>query len=121
MPSRRQHLDQWDHNRSIARDLEQQGVFDWAATVLAYAALHLIDAHFAGFTPPIHPRSHSDRNRRIATDSVISEVYNDYRELMDRSRDARYDCITFHAGDIALLRASSFDSLERYVRTVLSI
>lgn len=99
----------------------QAGPFsDWALTAPFYSALHLIDAYVAG-TLNQHPRNHTVRNHAVRSTAAPRAAYSHYRELQERSRDARYECITFRAQDVQLLRQSDFEPLRHRLHRLLRL
>lgn len=64
-----------------------------------YAALHYVQAYFASRTGKA-PITHDRRASAIQRDPVIAGAYDDYRELEDLSRDARYNFSNLQAGHI---------------------
>ncbi len=90
--SKSEHLTKSQQNEEFVKtiDVSQMIGIEWAITVKFYAALHYVQAYFAsrsGRTPATHDR----RATAIQRDPLISGAYDDYRELEDISREARYD------------------------------
>jgi hypothetical protein len=90
--SRTQHLTKSQQNEEFVKSIDVSRTIgiEWAITVKFYAALHYVQAYFAsrsGRTPATHGR----RATAIERDPLISGAYDDYRELEDISREARYD------------------------------
>jgi hypothetical protein len=116
-PSRQQHIGQAEHNEALFHALEATNFTDWAVTALFYAALHLVDA----FLWPVRLPSHARRGTFIAPSSDLSAMYAHYRELQDRSEDARYECVSFTAADVQQLFSADFFPIRQRLRQLLNI
>ena len=103
MPTPQQHRIQADHNEFFVSQLENP-FWDWAVTGTFYAAVHYIDGYL--ITKGIDPEFHSERNQYINRDPTLAQLWNDYRELMNNSRWARYDIVEFDKEDVRLLQAN---------------
>jgi hypothetical protein len=81
----RQHYEAYKRLKAGSQDL------DWSAIVLFYAALHLVQAYFAGTATTAFdiPRTHADRSTRIGL--KLTPIYKHYRILEDLSKEARYE------------------------------
>jgi hypothetical protein len=86
-----EHLRKATDNEALVsqQDLTHGICVDWSVTFLFYSAVHYVGAYFA--VRGLAHRMHKTRNSAIGRDRVLREVYNDYRELQDFSRDARYE------------------------------
>lgn len=118
MPSRQQHLDKARHNELASQAFEQNGYADWAVTTLFYAAVHLVEAYLA---PREHSQDHRERNRSVSSRPNLKPVWKYYKELYNRSLDARYKCLSFTPTAVRNLRASSFEPLKARLRPSLGI
>ena len=121
MPSRQEHLDKWRHNEGLSRQLDLGPYQDWSVTTMFYAALHLVEAYFASQTPPVQTHSHVSRNKIVQSDANLAPVWQDYLELYDRSRDARYDCLPFSAAVVSAIRQQTFEPFKRHLRGILGV
>jgi len=83
-----------------------------------YVAVHLIDACLA---PRQHPKTHVERRRLAWFDPRLRRVRSHYRELEERSRDARYECMVFSDQLVENLRSQELEPLKRHLRRVLRI
>lgn len=90
--SRDEHLTKSAQNEELAQTLDASTVIgvEWAITMKFYAALHFVQAYFSSRTGRA-PTTHERRASAIQRDPMISGAYDDYRELEDLSRDARYN------------------------------
>lgn len=98
---------------------------EWGVTVLFYAAMHYVDAVLAqesGLpTQCRQPINHANRNNGVAKSPTLRLVYNNYKVLYDRSRDARYTKIDFPHGFLNNLETTRFEPVKRCVRTALAL
>jgi hypothetical protein len=117
MPTRAEHIDQAERNEAAAQALQAGAHYDWAITTLFYAALHLVDA----YNHPNRAVGHPKRMAYVAADVNLLQVYAHYRELYNRSRDARYECVRFTDQDIENLRVAEYGPIRRHVRGLLGI
>jgi hypothetical protein len=118
VPDRASHIDQAERNERLSLGLEGTTDTDWAVTTLFYAAVHLVDACLA---PGLHPREHRDRRDFVRLRADLRPIRTYYRELEDRSRDARYECVPFTQRAVVTLRSRSFEPLKRHLRSVLGL
>src|SRR4051812_13984154 len=67
----------------------------WSVVLAFYSALHLVDAYLVrvGY----RPRNHEDRRASIQRLRELRPLWEDYRTLDTRSREARYDFKPFTA------------------------
>ena len=101
MPLDPSFLQRAKHNERFLEtfNLESTQYLDWAVTVAFYVAVRYIDAYFY----PDRPVTHEERNQWITGDSRTRPIYADYRELSDRSRDARYQLHSFTPNAVRVL------------------
>jgi hypothetical protein len=118
VPSRRAHIAQAEHNEALCRAIGGSQYADWAVTALFYAALHLVDAYLA---PNVHPKTHTVRRGLVDTVAGLRPIRDQYRELEERSRDARYKCIRFTPAAVKELRSVRFEPLKAHLRALLGI
>ena len=94
-----EYIEQAAHNADLASHLrhERTNCLDWAVTCLFYAAIHYVNAYLVKAHIPI-PKRHRGSNPKkpgrlniVQNDSVLSQIYQEYRHLDDESRDARYE------------------------------
>lgn len=119
MPTRQEHLAQAEHNEALSQRLEITRYTDWAVTALFYSALHLIDAYLLALG--MDPKDHAERLRQVASAAALRPVWLRYRNLLDWSIDARYECLPFTTGQVQALRRNSFEPLERHLKTLLGV
>ncbi|QNI31867.1 hypothetical protein H7849_23010 [Alloacidobacterium dinghuense] len=71
---------------------------EWAITATFYAAVHYVQAYFAKSGRSFS--SHGARAAAILKDGAISSIYNDYQDLYNISRDARYEVMNLQPGHL---------------------
>jgi len=120
VPTTEQHLTQARNNERLALAWEETDP-EWAVTALFYAALHYVDAFFSRYRQINHIPG-SFPNHQVRTREVYNRlnfVYEQYQRLLDRSRDARYDCIRFDARRVQRLRDNDLLQIKQYIETQL--
>jgi len=118
VPDRSAHIDKARSNEALSLSLRATPYPDWAATVLFYAALHLVEAVLAPLT---QLRTHVRRDNVVATDPRLRPIYVHYRELYDRSLDARYNCVAFTGQHVRNLHAQEYEPLNQHLGALLGI
>jgi hypothetical protein len=115
MPDQQKHLAQAQHNEELYHHLADATprFIDWQITALFYAALHYVDAYLAKFA--IHPNSHEERSTWMGRESVLKTIYAVYRDLQNRSRDARYEIYPMRAGDEHTLYTTHFTAIRDHL------
>lgn len=124
MSSESKHIERAENNESFYNqfNLATTPFIDWAITALFYSALHYIDAYLAKYPAGgIHPASHGKREKFLACDNFTQNIYPSYRELRDRSEDARYNLISFSPPFVALLEAQEFQTIRKIIRPYLGL
>lgn len=98
---------------------------EWGVTVLFYAAMHYVDAVLGQETglpaQQRQPINHHDRNNGVAQSPTLSLVYSQYKNLYDRSKDARYKHISFPPGFLNNMETTRFKPVKLCVRTALHL
>jgi hypothetical protein len=116
MTTREQHEQQASENFALHELLlRQERHLDWAATALAYSALHYIDACLL----PRDPRDHAARNSLIRQTPALRPVWANYRFLLEKSRDARYECYDPTPGEVQRFRRQHYDPIVTLVLQLL--
>jgi hypothetical protein len=112
-----QHLSKSQQNEEFADalDISQQIALEWAITAKFYSALHFVQAYLVSRSTTNTPVSHGARATAIQRDAMISGAYEDYRELQDLSREARYDYSSFNPGDLKFAQ-ERLESIKSIVR-----
>ncbi|MCC7340249.1 MAG: hypothetical protein IT170_04110 [Bryobacterales bacterium] len=73
---------------------------DWIITLMFYAAVHCVEAYFAGCNPPVHSRNHNERKLQIDQNVQLRTMANAYRDLENFSTIARYRYWSFSDQDL---------------------
>jgi len=96
VPKQDEHLARAKQNLAFAQsfDLNQTNYKDWVVTAYFYAALHLVDA-LLYFRDHVDPPNHEIRGTFVREKSYLRDIRFDYKELKDRSEDARYMLLPF--------------------------
>jgi len=87
-----QHIERAQDNEVFAGSIKLSGPndFAWRVTVTFYAAVHYVQAYLSSYGK--YPIVHSARDSAVQRDRHLKKIYQDYRDLKDKSRDARYEC-----------------------------
>jgi hypothetical protein len=98
--TKNEHLDKAKANERFAASLDMSDPVhaEWDLTVIFYVAVHIVQAYFS--TLGLSYTTHTNRASAIYKDKKIRGVYDDYRELENMSREARYECSHFDAGHV---------------------
>ncbi|MFZ1598447.1 MAG: hypothetical protein WAW26_21585, partial [Anaerolineae bacterium] len=102
------------HNRDLIAWLDPSTTpyLDWVVTIAFYAALHQIEAWFAG--KGLHLESHVQRDDWVSrTKELRRNVWPRYKELEFQSRQARYQCSSFEREFVRGRLLSYLDDIER--------
>jgi uncharacterized protein (UPF0332 family) len=83
---------------------------DWRATVLFYAALHLVQAFLA--TKNQKPKSHDEVTRMIRDHVDLTPIRDAYAHLGKVSWNARYEGFAPTDAQVAHLRQAYYDALK---------
>ncbi len=96
MPTTSEHRIRAEHNLRFAKsfDLETTPYIDWVVVAYFYAALHLVDA-LLWEKENLNPDTHEVRTAWVKNKWYLRAIRDEYRELKDRSEDARYRLLTF--------------------------
>ncbi len=121
------HIDKAERNEQFfqSNNLRTSQFNEWGVTVLFYAAMHYVDAVLAkesGLPPKWRqPINHPERNTGVSKSTTLGLIYNNYKNLYDRSIDARYNRITFPPGFLNNLETTLFEPVKLCVRTALGL
>ena len=128
MPDRNRHVLQATKNEQFFSDfdLDNTPYLDWAAVSLFYAALHLVDAYLAGHNTPIgsqnsepggghHPHSHYERREKIVNEPALNPIDSPYRDLKQRSDDARYYIHPLSPTTVKNLAANEYATVKNHI------
>ena len=119
MATEEEHLTQAQHNNQFLAtfDLAVSPYLDWAVTVIFYAALHYVRV-LAARSRFTNISSYADMDRVFERLDVFrrrEDVYVDYRQLKDDSREARYDMRQFSPDEVIDLRDGELHRIREFV------
>ena len=98
-----QHNKKASENENFAVTLSDSTAgIEWAIVAYFYAALHYVAAYFS-LSGRFHA-SHGTRLRDISKDPVLVTIYDEYQELYNLSRDARYECMNLRHTHLAFAK-----------------
>lgn len=123
MPARAAHIAQAEHNEALYDHLAyaSPAYADWQVTALFYAALHYVDAYLASTANPQHPANHAVREGFVRNEPNLRQVYVHYRELKERSIEARYSAALSPPPAFVRLRPASFEPLRQHLKGLLGL
>lgn len=120
MPKTAEHAAQSRKNLRFAEsfDLDKTENLDWVVTAYFYAALHLVDAVLF-FRDHIDPPNHEQRRDYVRTKTYLHPISHQYKELKDRSEDARYRLIPFTKTQIEKDVIPLYKKIEAHILPML--
>jgi hypothetical protein len=126
VPVTEAHIQRAESNESFFQsfNLSSTSYLDWAVTSLFYSALHYIDAGLHEHRPRshpsgIHPQSHEEHTPAVR--SNFPSIYRSYRELKERSEDARYYLKAFTPEEVHGLEQRDFRAVRQFIRNRLKL
>lgn len=119
MATVQEHLEQAQRNEAFLTsvDISSTPYLDWAVTVIFYAALHYLRALFARHHVTNIAR-YGDMDKAFERLAVVRHeagIYNDYRQLKDDSRDARYNMWRPTLAEVVDFRDGELDRIRSFV------
>jgi hypothetical protein len=120
LPASREHVARAKHNLTFARDVDLNTTqyLDWVVTAYFYAALHWVDAVIAD-KEGIVPENHEIRREYVKKKWYLRGISKEYRDLKDRSEDARYRLTTFTKTRIEKEIEPLYQAIERHALDLL--
>jgi hypothetical protein len=112
LPTNADHKAKIAHNEDFVNEIDNP-YFDWKVTGMFYVAVHYVDAYLDknfGYSP----ENHGERMSAVSKVSSLKTVLDDYRELLNESRDARYDVVNFSPNDLTRIKGH----LDRIKKTL---
>ena len=114
-----QHLEQARRNEQFLAtlDLPSSPYLDWAVTIIFYAALHYLRALFAHYQLTNIAR-YGDMDKAFDRIQLLKrhpEIYNDYRQLKDDSREARYNMWRPTLAEVVEFRDGELQRIREFV------
>lgn len=125
LASEAEHIRQAEHNERFLEsfDLPTTPFLDWATTAIFYTAVHYVRA-VAAHHRVTNISRHGEVDKLFATLPILRQnpgVYDDYRQLKDDSRDARYDMRRLTLREVVELRDEELSRIRGFVRLYLSV
>jgi hypothetical protein len=118
------HLRQAEHNEHFLAtlDLASTPYLDWALTIIFYAALHYLRALFSHhhLTNITRYGEMDNAFARLPVCRRNPDMYQDYRQLKDDSRAARYDMWRPTLADVVDYRDGELRRIRELVRAHLT-
>lgn len=127
MPPQHFHITKAERNEQFydAYALGTSTFNEWAAVVLFYTIMHYLDAVFscdAGLPADLRqPQTHWKRNSALSKCPSLGPIAKAYMHLYHRSRDARYNQISFPPGFLKQLETSYYTAARLYLRLALKL
>ncbi len=120
MPKPAEHLARARQNLRFAEsfDLDKTEYLDWVVTAYFYAALHLVDA-LLYFRDHLDPPIHEVRRDSVRTKPYLQAINHQYKELKDRSEDARYRIIPFTKAQVEKDVIPLYRKIEAHILPLL--
>ena len=87
---------------------------DWEVTALFYSALHYVSAFLAN--QGYEAKNHHERRNLIAQ---LTDVANEYDNLLQHSLDARYEMKKFTPEEVELLKEDDFRQVKEEMLALL--
>jgi uncharacterized protein (UPF0332 family) len=117
-----EHVAKADENGAFAKGLatSTQSDIEWAMTALFYGSLHYIDALLIkkGYLPHQHD-THGKRKQLVTMESDLRKISNEYFDLENFSRKARYFCKQVTAKELDEEAKPAFEAVKEQVQKKL--
>jgi hypothetical protein len=114
LPTEAEHFEQFEHNARIAKRMADSADFDWAVTVLFYAALHLVQVYIV--RKGVRVENHWERDRYILASAELRPILDSYRALRVHSENTRYKCRKFLQSEFDEIRNRNFVGVVEHLR-----
>lgn len=120
MPTTEDHRKRAEQNLRFAQtfNLNTTPYLDWVVVGYFYAALHLVDA-LLYHQERIDPPNHELRREYVKTKWYLRGIKNPYRELKDRSEDARYRLYVFTPVKIETVIIPLYHAIHEHIHQQL--
>ncbi len=122
MATKEKHVEKADRNAAFAKALRLDNPvnIDWAFTALFYSGLHYIDAYFekVGLAPHLHD-THGKRDKMMVLDSTLKPIRNEYFDLKNFGRAARYECGPLKASEVTDDAIPALEAIRTHIQKVL--
>jgi hypothetical protein len=93
---------------------------DWEVISLFYSALHYVDA-FLVSVHGVPAGSHKHRNFFVGTTPDFNTIAIRYKDLYERSREARYDLVPMAPEFMDKLELEAFRPIRAHMRALLNL
>ena len=123
MASKKEHLEKALHDERFFNyfDIDTTPFLDWVITGMFYSALHYIRA-VASMYKFQNIGSYGELDKLFDRLFVLKRnpsIYQDYRQLKDDSRDARYEMRKFSKEEVRDLRDQEFTRIKKFVLSII--
>jgi hypothetical protein len=100
MPLQAEHIYKAKNNKRFADAIRPitSTSSGWILTILFYSALHYVEAYNAKFD--CHFKNHDDLKRDIYRNPQLSDIFDDYSDLLTFSWNARYRPCNYGEEDV---------------------
>jgi len=121
--TKQQHLKKAQNNERFFNhfDLDKTPFLDWVVTGIFYSALHYIRA-IASMHNFENIASYGEIDNLFNRLSILKlnpTIYDDYRQLKDDSRDARYEMVEFTKAEVQDLRDQEFVQIKSFALSLI--
>jgi uncharacterized protein (UPF0332 family) len=116
VPTTSEHRARAEQNLRFAQsfDLDTTPYLDWVVVAYFYAALHLVDALLFE-KEHLNPDNHEIRRAYVREKSYLRGISIEYRNLKDRSEDARYRLLTLTRSKIEREVIPAYRAIEQHI------
>jgi hypothetical protein len=122
MATQQEHVAKADNNAAFAKalDLKSQAGIDWALTALFYSGVHYVDAYLEkiGAQPHTHD-THGKREQHVVMDGKLKRVRNEYFDLKNFGRTARYACAVTKANKVTDEAIPALEKIKNHIKGAL--
>lgn len=119
MATKEKHLKKAQHNEQFLStfDLNTTAFLDWVVTGIFYSALHYIRALAAKYQFT-NISSYGEMDNLFSRISIFKnnpDIFSEYRQLKDDSRDARYEMVVFSPSDVNDLINNELQKIKSFI------
>ena len=122
MATKEEHFEKAHRNHIFARslNLDNQTNLEWAFVALFYSGVHYVEAYCEKMHVHSHRHgSHTKREKLMALDSQLSEVYREYLDLKNFSILARYYCRPMTVSDFEEVALPAHETIRTKIQSIL--
>jgi hypothetical protein len=113
-----EHVTKANDNAAFAKGLEltTQANVEWATAAFFYGGLHYVDALLEKKSLPLHMHdTHGKRNTMLQMESDLKPIYNEYMDLYNFRRNARYYCKAITAKQVMDDVVPAFETVKSHI------